>query len=35
VRNTPNLQLAVTRDRLIVPITQTSGAIWVLENLDR
>ncbi|MPY91232.1 MAG: hypothetical protein GEU99_25390 [Luteitalea sp.] len=36
VRNdVSNLQIAVTRDRLILPITQTLGAIWVLENVDQ
>jgi hypothetical protein len=30
-----DMQLAVTRERLILPITQTSGNVWVLENLER
>ena len=29
------LQIAITRDHLILPITQASGAIWVLENIDQ
>jgi Tol biopolymer transport system component len=33
--NVSNLQIAVTRDRLILPMTQTSGSVWVLENVDR
>jgi Tol biopolymer transport system component/DNA-binding winged helix-turn-helix (wHTH) protein len=33
--NVSGLQMAVTRDRLIVPVTQTSGAVWILENVDR
>jgi hypothetical protein len=33
--NVSGLQMAVTRDRLILPVTQTSGAVWVLENVDR
>jgi len=28
------LQIAVTRDRLILPVTQTSGAVWVLEDVE-
>ncbi len=28
------LQLAVTRDRLILPVTQASGAVWILEDVD-
>jgi Tol biopolymer transport system component len=28
-----NLQIAVTRERLILPITEASGAIWVLEGM--
>ena len=33
--NVSGLQMALTRDRLILPVTQTSGAVWVLENVDR
>ena len=33
--NVSGLQMAITRDRLILPVTQTSGAVWVLENVDR
>jgi dipeptidyl aminopeptidase/acylaminoacyl peptidase len=33
IRHAPDLQFAITRERLILPITQTSGAIWVLENV--
>jgi hypothetical protein len=33
--NVSGLQMAVTRERLILPVTQTSGAVWVLENVDR
>jgi len=28
------LQIAITRNRLILPVTQTSGAIWILESID-
>ena len=34
-QNISDLQMAVTGDRLILPVTQVSGAIWVLENVDR
>jgi Tol biopolymer transport system component/DNA-binding winged helix-turn-helix (wHTH) protein len=33
--NTSGLQMAITRDRLVLPVTQTSGGVWVLENVDR
>jgi Tol biopolymer transport system component len=33
--NVSGLQMAVTHERLILPVTQTSGAVWVLENVDR
>lgn len=29
------VQIGVTRDRVILPVAQTSGAIWVLEDVDR
>jgi hypothetical protein len=35
VSNVSGLQMAVTHERLILPVTQTSGAVWVLENVDR
>ena len=35
IRNLSDLQIAITRDQLILPITESSGAIWVLENVDR
>jgi Tol biopolymer transport system component/DNA-binding winged helix-turn-helix (wHTH) protein len=28
-------QIGVTRDRVILPVAQTSGAIWVLEDVNR
>jgi Tol biopolymer transport system component/DNA-binding winged helix-turn-helix (wHTH) protein len=34
-RDISNVQIAITRDRLILPVTQTSGAVWVLENVDQ
>jgi hypothetical protein len=27
--------LALTQDRLVVTVTQASGSIWVLDNVDR
>jgi Tol biopolymer transport system component len=33
--NVSALQMAITRDRLILPVTQSSGGVWVLENVDR
>jgi Tol biopolymer transport system component/DNA-binding winged helix-turn-helix (wHTH) protein len=35
IRNLSDLQIAITQDRLILPITQSSGVIWVLENVHR
>lgn len=35
IRNVADLQIAITGERLILPITQTSGVIWVLDNVDR
>jgi Tol biopolymer transport system component/DNA-binding winged helix-turn-helix (wHTH) protein len=32
--NVSNLQIAITRQRLILPVTQTSGAVWVLDNVN-
>jgi Tol biopolymer transport system component/DNA-binding winged helix-turn-helix (wHTH) protein len=33
--NVADVQIAITSRRLILPVTQTSGAVWVLENVDR
>jgi Tol biopolymer transport system component/DNA-binding winged helix-turn-helix (wHTH) protein len=35
IRNLADLQIAITGDRLILPITQSSGVIWVLDDVDR
>jgi Tol biopolymer transport system component len=35
IRNLADLQIGITRDRLILPLTQASGAVWVLDNVDR
>jgi Tol biopolymer transport system component len=29
------LQISLTEDRLVVPMMQVSGSIWILENVDR
>jgi len=29
------MQIALTADRLFLPITETSGELWILENVDR
>lgn len=29
------MQFAVTADRLFLPLTETSGELWMLENIDR
>ena len=28
-------QLSITRDRLVVPIRESAGGIWVLDRVDR
>ena len=33
--NIIQLEMALTSDRLILPMMETSGSIWVLENVDR
>ena len=33
--NVSDLQIAITRRRLILPVMQTSGGVWVMENVDR
>lgn len=29
------MQFAISNDRLFLPITETSGELWMLENVDR
>ena len=29
------MQIAVTTDHLFLPITETSGELWMLDNVDR
>jgi hypothetical protein len=29
------VQIAITSRRLILPVTQISGAVWLLDNVDR
>jgi hypothetical protein len=33
--NIIQLEMALTSDRIILPMMETSGSIWVLENIDR
>jgi Tol biopolymer transport system component/DNA-binding winged helix-turn-helix (wHTH) protein len=33
--NIVSMEMALTSDRLILPLMETSGGIWVLENVDR
>ena len=33
--NIVQLEMALTSDRIILPMMETSGSIWVLENVDR
>ncbi|HSE20468.1 MAG TPA: winged helix-turn-helix domain-containing protein [Pyrinomonadaceae bacterium] len=35
ISNIVQLEMALTSDRLILPMMETSGGIWVLENVDR
>jgi hypothetical protein len=31
----PAVSISLTQDRLVVTVTQASGNIWVLDNVDR
>ena len=33
--NVADVQIGITSRRLILPVTQMSGAVWVLDNVDR
>jgi serine/threonine protein kinase len=33
--NTSTMHMSITSDRLMLPITEASGSIWVVENVDR
>jgi Tol biopolymer transport system component/DNA-binding winged helix-turn-helix (wHTH) protein len=35
IPNIVQLEMALTSDRIILPMMETSGSIWVLENVDR
>lgn len=35
IPNIVQLEMALTSNRIIVPMMETSGSIWVLENIDR
>jgi len=34
-RQIPAVDISVTSDRLVLPLAQTSGNIWILDNVDR
>jgi hypothetical protein len=34
-RSVATLEMALAENRLVVPIMQVSGNLWVLENVDR
>jgi len=29
------MEMALTSDRLILPMTESSGGIWIMENVDQ
>jgi Tol biopolymer transport system component/DNA-binding winged helix-turn-helix (wHTH) protein len=31
----PPTQLSITRNRLVVPVTESAGAVWILADIDR
>jgi hypothetical protein len=34
-RHIPTVEISLTQDRLVVPVAQVAGSIWVLDNVDR
>ena len=34
-KNAAAVEVSLTDDRLVLPIVQTSGNIWILDNVDR
>jgi hypothetical protein len=34
-RRISKVEISLTEDRLVMPIAQTSGNIWMLDNVDR
>jgi Tol biopolymer transport system component/DNA-binding winged helix-turn-helix (wHTH) protein len=34
-KHIPSVEISFTKDRLVVPLAQVSGSIWVLDNVDR
>jgi len=34
-RHIPSIEIALTQDRLFVPLAQASGSIWLLDNVDK
>jgi dipeptidyl aminopeptidase/acylaminoacyl peptidase len=35
LQNKPAVELSMTEGRLVLPLVQTSGNIWILDNVDR
>jgi hypothetical protein len=33
-RHIPSVEISLTQDRLVVPLAQVTGNIWVLDNID-
>lgn len=33
--NVSDVQVGITSRRLILPVTRISGAVWLLDNVDR
>jgi Tol biopolymer transport system component/DNA-binding winged helix-turn-helix (wHTH) protein len=34
-KHIPTVEISLTKDRLVVPLAQVSGSIWILDNVDR
>ena len=34
-KDIPAFDISLTDDRLVLPLAQTSGNIWILDNVDR
>jgi len=34
-RHIPTVEISLTQDRLVVPVAQVAGSIWMLDNVDR
>jgi hypothetical protein len=33
--NFVHMEIALTADRLILPMTESSGGVWIMENVDQ